>query len=383
MISCDLKRKIAVVIPACREYPSVLETIASVSEKLTGHDGIIILVVNNSCSAPIEVKKNNFMTIDSVKTCFPEVTVLDRCKEGNCFSEKEAGVGSARKAGFEEACRFLGPDDIMVSLDADITLCEGFFGLVVSEYKKDPALSGLTVDTVHEFPEDYEVAVAMVKYEIYLRYYHYALLTTGNPYIFWPVGSSMTFRKKAFLAVGGFNRRKAGEDFYFLRKLIYHGKVKHASKIHVSASPRISVRTPYGTAASVRALYEHRKNLSALPSPEIFAEIACHYKAVKRWRVLLPDSGFSPSCGKIAEFLNRYRHDEVISSALSNSSNPRNFMKIYYKWFDPLRIRQFVNFDKRTKPLPAAVGELCGIFDGDEKKILEKLRKTALPKSDF
>ncbi|MBN1620205.1 hypothetical protein JW890_05745, partial [candidate division WOR-3 bacterium] len=294
--------------------------------------------------------------------------------EGKAFEEEEAGVGAARKTGFDEALRFLRDDDILISLDADVVLSKNFFQKVISRYIEKPKLSGLTVDTFHFMPDDDRHLSALISYEIYLRYYYHGLLMTKNPYVFWSVGSSMSFRKKAYIAVGGFNKRKAGEDFYFLRKLSFHGKIEHVKDAFVTASPRMKSKTPYGTAASVRDLYEGKRELSLMPSPQIFKDVSSHYDEIKKWRTTKTAGNFLCDSEKMKIFLDGYNHRNVLETALSNSSNPRNFMKMYYKWFDALRIRQYVNSDKRKIPLSEAIYEMFGIDAGSKKIILEELR---------
>lgn len=369
-----MKLKFAVVIPSCGEYPALSATLDSVKREMSPERVPVILVVNNSCIEDKKTKDNNLETMIFVKKNYPDIKLIDRASEGKAFKEEEAGVGMARKTGFDEALRFLNDDDVMISLDADVVLSKGFFQKVMSRYMEKPGLSGLTVDTFHFMPDDERHLSAVIKYEIYLRYYYHGLLMTKNPYVFWSVGSSMSFRKKSYIAVGGFNKRKAGEDFYFLRKLSFHGKIEHFKGAFVTASPRMKSKTPYGTAVSVRDLYEGKTDLSSFPSPEVFNDVSSHYDEIFKWRTSKAGGIFSGSSDIMKVFLDGYDHRSVLEKALSNSSNPQNFMKMYHKWFDALRIRQFVNSNKRKMLLPEAVFNMFGIDAGDQKKILEELR---------
>ncbi len=50
------------------------------------------------------------------------------------------------------------------------------------------------------------------------------------------------------------NRRQAGEDFYFIQKLVPAGGYFNLNSTTVYPSPRASSRVPFGTGASMRKL---------------------------------------------------------------------------------------------------------------------------------
>ena len=60
-------------------------------------------------------------------------------------------------------------------------------------------------------------------YELHLRYYTHGLRFSNLPYSFQTVGSAMAVRCSAYQKQGGMNKRKAGEDFYFIQKIIALG----------------------------------------------------------------------------------------------------------------------------------------------------------------
>ena len=57
-------------------------------------------------------------------------------------------------------------------------------------------------------------------YELHLRYYKQALQFTGFPYYYHTIGSAFAVNAEVYCKQGGMNRQKAGEDFYFLQKII-------------------------------------------------------------------------------------------------------------------------------------------------------------------
>lgn len=92
-----------------------------------------------------------------------------------------------------------------------------------------------------------------MKYELYLRYYRLALEYTGHPHAYHCIGSAFAVRTLDYVAQGGMNKRQAGEDFYFLQKLIATGRYATLQSTQVYPSPRFSGRTPFGTGQAVPA----------------------------------------------------------------------------------------------------------------------------------
>ena len=58
------------------------------------------------------------------------------------------------------------------------------------------------------------------------------------------------------MKAGGMNRRQAGEDFYFIQKLVPAGGYFSLNSTVVYPSPRPSFRVPFGTGASITKLNE-------------------------------------------------------------------------------------------------------------------------------
>ena len=71
------------------------------------------------------------------------------------------------------------------------------------------------------------------------------------PYSYHTIGSAFAVSASSYAKQGGMNRRKAGEDFYFISKLIKGEKFGEITKTKVIPSPRISDRVPFGTGRSI------------------------------------------------------------------------------------------------------------------------------------
>src|SRR5213594_3575687 len=94
---------------------------------------------------------------------------------------------------------------------------------------------------------DPKVAEAIAAYELHLRYYVRALRYAGFPYAHHTIGSCMAVRADVYKKQGGMNKRQAGEDFYFLQKIIPLGHFTDLTETKVIPSSRPSDRVPFGT----------------------------------------------------------------------------------------------------------------------------------------
>ena len=84
-------------------------------------------------------------------------------------------------------------------------------------------MAGVSIAYAHRLEEadmTVQAREAIMKYELYLRYYRLALEYTGHPHAYHCIGSAFAVRTLDYVAQGGMNKRQAGEDFYFLQKLI-------------------------------------------------------------------------------------------------------------------------------------------------------------------
>ena len=103
-----------------------------------------------------------------------------------------------------------------------------------------------------EFPESIYKSITL--YELHLRFYFQALKYAGFPYVFHTVGSAFAVKALPYIKAGGMNRKQAGEDFYFIQKLVPSGGYFSLNTTTVYPSPRASFRVPFGTGASIGKL---------------------------------------------------------------------------------------------------------------------------------
>lgn len=221
----------------------------------------VIVVVNSGELASAEVLAQNTKTLKDAREWIAEHED-DKLKfyiihQAN-LPKKTAGVGLARKIAMDEAVsRFnkIGKaNGIITGYDADSSCDSNYFIEIESFFKKFPKANGANIFYEHplegdEFSELIYNSIA--QYELYLRYYMLAMRFAGHPHAYHTVGSSFAVSANAYIKQGGMNRRQAGEDFYFLQKIIVLGQFYEIKNTRVIPSPRTSDRVPFGTGKAI------------------------------------------------------------------------------------------------------------------------------------
>ncbi len=259
---------------------------------------------------------------------------------------KKAGVGLARKIGMDEALRRFQAvdrmDGVIACFDADCG-CDPNYLVELEEYFRiHPASPGCSLYFEHplegaEAPAIYE---AITLYELHLRYYVEALRSAQFPCAFHTIGSSMAARAGAYLKQGGMNKRQAGEDFYFLHKLIPLGGFGEINRARVIASPRPSDRVPFGTGRAVRD-YLEAGALASYPL-QAFDDLRLLFSRVEALReaddlvVTLPLS--------LREFLQQHDVAGQLNMIRGNVASAAAFRKRFFHWFDGFLAMKYIHY---------------------------------------
>ncbi len=176
-----------------------------------------------------------------------EIEIIDRSSKGNGWKGKNYGVGWARKTIMDQITRSAHNSDIIISLDADTTFGPAYFKSVVEKFKKHPKAVAISVPYYHSLTGEQEKDRAILRYEIYMRYFAINLWRIGSPYSFTAIGSAVALPVKSYKTIGGITPHKSGEDFYFLQKLRKYGKVITWNSEKVYPAARYSDRVGFGT----------------------------------------------------------------------------------------------------------------------------------------
>nr|VFJ50801.1 MAG: Glycosyl transferase family 2 [Candidatus Kentron sp. FW] len=275
---------------------------------------------------------------------------------------RHAGVGLARRLGMEEAvARFAAVgnlDGIIACLDADCCCDRNYLTALAGHFHAHPESPGCSVYFEHPLApatsQPSETRAAIMGYELHLRYYVHGLRYAGSPYAFYTVGSCMAVRAGIYEKQGGMNRRKAGEDFYFLQKIIGLGNFTELRDTRVLPSPRISGRTPFGTGRAMQDSLDRGEDTFYTYAPEIFRDLGglisgigdCYGegKTDIRYAVDCAMALITGLPGYVLEFLNTRGFDERYAEILRNAASPRTFRKRFHRWFNGLLTLQFIHF---------------------------------------
>lgn len=310
--------------------------------------------------------------------------------------QKFAGVGFARKIGMDEAVSrysVVGNErGIICGFDADAKVDPNYFTVIEEHFRFHSKTPGASVYFEHPLDiENSRFLSGIVQYETHLRYLLQANRHTGFPYAFHTVGSSFAVTANAYVKQGGMNRFKAGEDFYFLNKIIQLGNFTEINATRVIPAPRVSNRVPFGTGASMTRWMESDEDdfrtyqfSSFLPLKQLFSEIDIVYQT----QCLSVDIRNNSCLGK---FMQENEFDAALVQFFQNSNSLPTFRKRFFAWFDAFRIVKYLNYaasaDYPKQPvikesdllLKAAGYELNILRTGEMLKVFRNWDRTGNP----
>ncbi len=347
---------IIVVIP-CYNEPDAISAVNSLAGAFHPSFPVeVIMVVNAPENAPVEGLEQNKRTIAQLREWgrsnnherFSLHTV-----EAPLFPSKHAGAGWARKTGMDEAVRRFNmagnEKGIIVSFDADSLCGNNYFEAIEDCFRQD--VSGCTIYFEHPLEKDGGEPGVIVDYELYLRYYVQAMRHAGFPWAFHTIGSCFAVTAAAYVKQGGMNRRKAGEDFYFLHKIFPLGNFTELNTTTVLPSSRVSDRVPFGTGVAVKKLSGgERRPLMTWPvksfeeTGELFRTLPRLFRASGKEAAVIA-STFHPM---LREYLADNRFVDKVSQINLNSASYPAFRKRFFRWFGGLMMLRYLNYARRT-----------------------------------
>ncbi len=283
------KIKIAVVIPVIEEYQFISQLLNSIgnNDNKYAHETIFIFVINKPVSSDKKTREDNLKCLNLLRNIIDKhegiarnykklnsngwnIGVIDCSSPGKELPVKDSGVGFARKIGMDLALTlfdYSSPGkNIIVCLDADCTI-ENNYITEINKAFNERKISSAVINFEHDIDSSSETVEAIICYEIFLRYYVLGLRFAGSPYAIHTIGSTITCDHKSYIKIGGMNKRKAAEDFYFLEKLVKNVNVDKITSTSVYPSSRGSWRVPFGTGQRVNRFLSKTQNEYLLYNP--------------------------------------------------------------------------------------------------------------------
>ena len=340
--------KIIVVIPSYNEK-NIQPTIDSLFLKQDdfSFNVEVIVLINNSESEIEEIKEQNLLTLKKLqnlsKTYSNNNIHLIPILIGD-LDAKHAGVGWARKLGMDIATqrfRTINFNGIIVGLDADTVVESNYLNSIYSFFSNNN-FNAASIYFEHPIIGDSfsDVHLEQIKYyELHLRYYKNSLKYSNLPYSFHTIGSAFALTASAYARQGGMNRRKAGEDFYFINKLIKGEIFGEINDTKVMPSPRVSNRVPFGTGRAILEGLNSQKDLSLTYDFQSF-------EIIHSWIKRIENKDFE--YGNFSEVLKAYMGEEIWikhhTMMLNNTNTHKSYLKLFYNIFDAFWMLKFIHF---------------------------------------
>jgi hypothetical protein len=312
----------------------------------------VIVVINSSANCPPEILAQNRKTWAEAAAWTKEHSQarLDfHLLQFPNLPRKQAGVGLARKIGMDEAAHRFGqvnrPEGVIVCFDVDCRCDANYLAVVEKHFDRHRDSPGCSIYFEHplEGPMEPQIYDAAAAYELHLRYYLQALRYAGFPHAYHTIGSCMAVRAGAYVKQGGMNKRQAGEDFYFLQKIISLGGFTELNSTRVLPSPRRSNRVPFGTGKAVgdylkRGVLETYPQQAFLDLKALFECLPTFYSAGGTQTDKVVHSFSKP----LRTFLEAQGFDGVIREIRQNTATEAAFRKRFFHWFNGFRVMKFV-----------------------------------------
>lgn len=345
---------IIVTIP-CYNEPNLLSSLQSLYAcDLPQCHVEVIVVINDGEQTSENIKQQNFDTFEEAKTWVKHKNT-DALRFHMIYADnlpnKHAGVGLARKIAMDEAVKrfenISKKNGIIACYDADSQCDSNYLVALENHFNNHPKTPGCSIYFEHPLEGDlpqsnYE---AIVDYELFLRYYTNALKFAQLPYAFQTIGSSMAVRSNAYQKQGGMNKRHAGEDFYFLHKIIALGSFTELKSTRIIPSPRQSDRVPFGTG---RAVNEWLKSNSLdTYNPKTFIDLKVFTSLIEQFYLADKEEAITliAKCSKaIQKFLSKHDFEHHLSEIKAKSGNISIFKNHFFGWFNAFQVLKYVHY---------------------------------------
>ena len=359
-----------VVIP-CYNEPDLISTLQSLERCDSPKSNTEIIVIINASS---DARK--YVLLQNATT---QLNALEWTKNTNNkkityhilniddLPPKKAGVGLARKIGMDEAIiRFgsIDTDGTIVCLDADCQVSKNYFVALENVFSRSKNnLGHFHYEHLYKKIAESGLKEGIINYELFLRFYEKALKYSGFPFAVQTVGSCMIVRASLYALQGGMNKRKAGEDFYFIHKTIPHSNFVEIKDAKVFPASRVSDRVPFGTGKAQQDWLDGKSKIVKTYNFRIFEDLKVFIikkdlffkiESVENFNKIKTQLPISIQC-----FLEEHDFYKKMQKINSNSKSRNGFIKKFFEWFDGFTILKFVHYAQNNYYKNIPLKEAC------------------------
>ncbi len=334
-------RRIHVAIPAMGEADHLPDTIRCL-ERQMDHNLQVWVCVNqpdhwwadDEKRAVCENNRRTLSYLESVKT--DQLRIIDCSSPGKGWNTRAYGVGMARKVLMDQISQEGENDDIILSMDADTTFPDDYLESVRRVFAWFPMAMALSNPYYHELSGEEALDRAMLRYEIYMRYYVINMWRIGSPYSYTALGSAIALPIWAYRKVGGMTAKKSGEDFYFLQKLRKSGWICNHNERQVHPATRYSDRVFFGTGPALIKGSQGLWDSYPIYDYTLFDQVAATYAF---FPLLFKECLVTPMSSFLQE---KFREVDPFDPLRKNADSIDAFVRACHQKVDGLRVLQFL-----------------------------------------
>ncbi len=396
-----------VVVPAIHEYKNIINLLKSFAQNDNKYfnQTLVIFVVNNLKSSHEDVMSDNRKSLellrdiifnksdgdltDRIGSAGLNVGLIDASSKGLELPEKDGGVGLARKIGMDLALTHFDYSNsekkILICLDADCTVENNYLSAIAQSFNQSN-IHAAYVDYEHILPPSEKEQHAIICYEIFLRYYVLGLIFADSPFAFPTIGSTMICDYESYIRIGGMNKKKAAEDFYFMEKLAKITNIKKIGSTKVYPASRGSWRVPFGTGQRVNRYFAGTHNEYLLYNPKSFDVLKKWLHCFNALEILGADEYLKKAKEidpALHSFLIENSFQDSWGKIILNSKTNEQIQKQKMIWFDGFRTLKLIHYLRDNGfALVNMFDALDEMFVHFDKKII-RMNNEELPASEI
>lgn len=348
---------LVVVIPAYKEEDYLYTTLSHLllCDQPAFNVGILVVFNSSDADSPsLEVSQRAFAhrirtEIGGMLPNWIELKMI----EAYGLQRKHFGAGWARKIGMDAVCSSFyknqKPDGIVVTLDADTLVNANYFTAIGAWYE-NPVRSGANIYFEHPLEGNEFTSLiynGITSYELHLRYLMQAHRYICFPFPFHAMGSAISMRAISYARAGGMPRKQAGEDFYFLQKLIPLGNFGEITDTVVYPSPRISDRVIFGTGAAISGHVSGASNVSTTYNFMAFEDLRLFFQR-KSELFTMSASGYEKwtyeFSGPMRSYLLNSSFFNDLEVVKQDVGDEAGFERRFFEVFNAFRVVKYLNY---------------------------------------